>query len=256
MALPKIKVPLYDTIIPSTGEKILFRPFTVKEEKLLLIAIDDTPEVQIRALKQVLQNCLLPSKGQKFDIENFSVCDIDFLWLKIRSKSVEEIVTLPFECHSKLPDGQTRKDEEGNIVDFCGTVVQVPINLDTIEVKKNPENNPKIELQDGIFIKLHYPNFEIYQKVLAMKEDNNIDNTFAVIADCVDMIYEGNGKTYERIDPKELQEFLESLSQPQFAKIMKFFETLPVVRHEVKFKCPKCGHEALMVIEGTKSFLK
>src|ERR1017187_3302276 len=99
MSLPQIKVPQYQLILPSNGKKILFHPFTVKEEKLLLMAVDDDDEAQIRTLRQVLQNCILSD----LDIMKLPVFDIDYIWLKIRSKSVEELVTLPFECHNKLP---------------------------------------------------------------------------------------------------------------------------------------------------------
>ena len=255
MSLPKLTLPQYEITLPSTGEKIMFRPFTVKEEKLLLMAIDDDDEVQIRTLRQVIQSCLL---NYKLDVAKLPTFDIDYLWLKLRSKSVEEIVVLPFECHGKLPEGTTQKDSEGVERNYCGNIVNVPINLDTIEVKKYPENNPKIELQDHICIKMKYPTFEIFQKIAKLKEINDIDNTFNVIIECIDMIYESDtGKTYEKeyIDHKELVEFLETLTQTQFAKIMNFFETLPVIQHKVHFKCPKCKFESDVVIEGTKSFL-
>src|ERR1035437_4854921 len=119
MNLPKLRLPQYTLVLPSTGETVLFRPFTVKEEKLLLIAIDDDEEVQIRALRQVLDNCLLNSK---LDVYKLPIFDIDYIWLKIRSKSVEEIITLPFECHARLPEGETAKNSEGEEIDYCGCI--------------------------------------------------------------------------------------------------------------------------------------
>lgn len=258
MNLPKLTQPIHELTLPSTGEKVLFRPFTVKEEKLLLMVIDDEQEAQVRALRQVLTNCLLPDNtGKTIDVSKLAIFDMDYIWLKIRSKSVEEIVTIPFECRQTLPEGETLKNIDGTDRDYCGTVVQVPINLDKIEVIKNPKNNPKIELQDGIGIVLRYPTFETLQRILKLKEQNNIDASFDVIFECTEMLYESNGKTYEKeyIDKNEFIEFLEALSQSQFQKIMDFFETLPVVKHEVHFKCPRCKHEVDVVIEGTKSFL-
>jgi hypothetical protein len=254
MNLPQINLPRYTLVLPSTGETIMFRPFTVKEEQLLLIAIDDEIEAQIRALRQVLENCLINSK---LNVYKLPIFDIDYIWLKIRSKSVEEIVSLPFECHAALPEGITEKDDEGNERNYCGYVVNVPVNLDTIEIKKNPENNPKIELQDGIGIVLSYPTFEVYQKLTKLPTLNESQVSFEVIIECIEMIYDKDGKTYEKehLDKQELVAFLESLSQKQYAKILKFFDTLPVVRHEVHFKCPKCKHEADIIVEGTKSFL-
>ena len=255
MKLPKIKLPQYTLTLPSTGETVLFRPFTVKEENLLLIAIDDDEEVQIRALRQVMSNCLLNSK---LDVYKLPIFDIDYIWLKIRSKSVEEVVTLPFECRAKLPQGVTEKDPDGAERDYCGFVVNVAVNLDKIEVKKNPENNPKIELQEGIGILLRYPTFEVYQKLAKLPELDESQSTFEVIIECVEMIFDTKtGETFEKehMDKAELVGFLESLSQSQYAKILKFFDTLPVIRHELHFKCPKCRHEADVVVEGTKSFL-
>lgn len=258
MNLPKLTQPIHELTLPSTGEKVLFRPFTVKEEKLLLMVIDDEQEAQVRALRQVLTNCLLPDNtGKIIDVSKLAIFDMDYIWLKIRSKSVEEIVTIPFECRQTLSEGETLKNLDGTDRDYCGTVVQVPIDLDKIEVVKNPKNNPKIELQDGIGIVLRYPTFETLQRILKLKEQNNIDASFDVIFECTEMLYESNGKTYEKeyIDKNEFIEFLEALSQSQFQKIMDFFETLPVVKHEVHFKCPRCKHEVDVVIEGTKSFL-
>ena len=258
MNLPKLTQPIHELTLPSTGEKVLFRPFTVKEEKLLLMVIDDEQEAQVRALRQVLTNCLLPDNtGKIIDVSKLAIFDMDYIWLKIRSKSVEEIVTIPFECRQTLSEGETLKNLDGTDRDYCGTVVQVPIDLDKIEVVKNPKNNPKIELQDGIGIVLRYPTFETLQRILKLKEQNNIDASFDVIFECTEMLYESNGKTYEKeyIDKNEFIEFLEALSQSQFQKIMDFFETLPVVKHEVHFKCPRCKHEVDIVIEGTKSFL-
>jgi hypothetical protein len=255
MSLPKLTMPQYTLTLPSTGETVLFRPFTVREETILLMAIDGEEEDQIRALRQVIQNCLLNSK---LDLYKLPIFDIDYIWLKLRSKSVEEIVSLPLECRNALPDGKTETDEEGNVRDYCGTIVNVAINLDKMSVIKHPENKSKIELQDSIGIQLKYPTFETFQKLTKLQNQKEFNETLEVVLDCVEMIYDGKtGKTYEReyIDRQELIDFLESLSQQQFAKIMNFFDTLPAIRHEVHFKCPKCKHEADVVIEGTKSFL-
>jgi base plate protein len=250
MSLPKLNVPKYTLELPSNKQKVQFRPFTVREEKMLLTAIDDNEEQQISTLRQVLDDCILPDiTGKKISVDKLAMFDLDYVWLKIRSKSVEEIISLPFECRHII----SGPDEEEKI---CGTVVKAPINLDKIEVKRNPENNPVVMLQDSIGIKLRYPTFEIVQRLSKIQETNDVTSIFDVIMECTEMIFDGD-KTYENehLDRKELNAFLESLSQPQFAKIMKFFETLPVLRHEVHFKCSKCKHEVDVVLEGTKSFL-
>jgi hypothetical protein len=252
MALPKLTVKQYTLLLPSTGEKVIYRPFTVKEEKILLQSIDEDDESQVRALRQVINNCLISD----LDVDKLPMFDLDYIWIKLRSKSVQEIVSIPFECLNKLPEGETRKDDEGNEVDYCGTVVNVAINLDAIDVKKNPENNPKIEIQDGIGLIMRYPTFEIVQKLSKIKDSTDVRMMFEIMSECVEMIYDGE-KTYEKehINKDELLEFLESMTQEHFTKVMHFFETLPVLRHQVHFRCPKCKHEVDVVIEGTKSFL-
>ena len=259
MSLPKIKLPIHSLILPSTGEKVLFTPFTVKEEKLLLLAADDDEEVQIRTLRQILNNCILPNEaGKKINVEKLPLFDLDYLWLKIRRWSVEEIVTVPFECRQPLPEGQILTDSEGNKRNYCGQIVNVPINLDKVEVTKDPTNDPKISLLEGITVVLCYPTIETLQHLLKVKNENDIEGNISVVAECITLIYDStDNKTYEKqhLEKTEVIEFLESLPQLEFVKIMKFFETLPKIKVEVKFHCPRCKHEANIVIEGTKSFL-
>ena len=180
------------------------------------------------------------------DVFKLPTFDLDYIWLKLRSKSIEEIVTIPFECQNKVGDT------------ICGTTVNVPINFDMIEVSKNPENNPKIELQDGIGIIMSYPTFETFQTLNAVLETNDVEKIFNVALECISMIYDASGKTYERehVDKTEMKEFLEALSELQFLKIVDFFKTLPTMKHQVHFKCPKCKYEVEVTIEGTQNFLE
>jgi hypothetical protein len=257
MALPQPKLPRYTLNLPSNGEKLIFRPFTVKEEEILYMAQDETESNQVAALRQVLEDCIIPdAKGKKFDLNKAPMFDLDYLWIKIRSKSVEESVTLPFECRNTLPEGEVRTDYEGNEYTHCGMVVQVPLNLESIEIKRDPENNPKIDLGDGLGLIMQFPNFEIIQELTKVNADNDLDALLKCVAECIEMVYDME-KTYEKeyLDKGELVQFLESLSKIQFQKIVKFFETLPVLRHTIHFKCPKCNHEVDVVLEGTKSFL-
>lgn len=251
MALPKLNIKQHSLELPSNGQKVLFRPFTVKEEKILLQAKDEGDEDQVRALRQVINNCLITP----VDVDKLPMFDLDYIWLKLRCKSVQEVVQIPFECLNPLPEGESRKEEDGSVVYHCGTIVSVGVNLDAVEVSKSPENTPKITLQDGIGIVMRYPTFEIVQR-LSKIEGTDVKMMFEVVMECVELIYDGE-RTFERenISNEELMEFLESLTQEQFAKILKFFDTLPVLRHQVHFRCPKCKHEVDLVIEGTKSFL-
>lgn len=249
--LPKLKIVQYEIILPSNGKKILFRPLTVGEEKILHIAQElDDDQGQIRALRQVLNNCLLTP----LDVNKLAIFDLDYLWLKLRSKSIEEVIMLPFECHRALDEPFT--DTHGEYHDKCGTVVNLPIDINKIEVRKFPENNPKIEIQDNIGIILRYPTFEIAQKVAAIKSEKEYDQMMAIVMECIEMVYEGD-IPYEadQIDPEELKQFLESMTQIHFSKILHFFDTIPVLKHNVHFKCPKCKFEVDLVLEGTKTFL-
>ncbi len=258
MSLPKVSTPTYSLSLPSSGEKIIFRPFTVRDEKILLMSADSDDEDQVRTLRQVINSCLLPNeKGKILDVGKLAMSDMDYVWLKIRSKSVDEVIRVPFECLQPIPEDKQFTDDNGELHDHCGTIVHVPINLDTIQVTINPENNPKIMIQDNIGIMMRFPTFETVQKLAAIKKVNDMQAMFEVIMECIEMIFDGE-KTYERehTEKKDLVEFLESLTQLQFAQITKFFETLPVLRHTVHFLCPKCKHEVDVVIEGTKSFFQ
>lgn len=243
--LPKLRdtAKRYTCELPSNGKKITFTAFTVREEKLLHLAKDAEPEEQIQAFRQVFQNCI----ETPLNFDELALFDTDWLWLKLRSKSIQEIVTVPFECQNPTEEG------------ICGTIVEVPVNLDAVELKKNPENNKKISIEGQIGVVMKYPTFEIAQrltKVMDNEKTSDITTLFEIICECVEMVYDGEIVTErERIAKEELMEFIESLSEVQFSKIIKFFDTLPVLRHEVKFRCPKCKHHADMVIEGSKSFL-
>ena len=237
MPLPKISTPTYEVELPSTGEPIQYRPFLVKEEKVLVIALESEDTKQItNAIKTVIKNCIL-TKGIK--VETLPTFDIEYLFLNIRSKSVGEEIEVNVIC----PD-----DEE--------TTTTVKIDLDSIKVQKNEEHTNKIKVDKNIMMEMKYPSLEQFIKNnFDFSDANAMDQSFELIASCIDKIYtEDEVWSTADVTKKELNEFLEQMNSSQFKEIEKFFETMPKLSHKVKVKNPKTGIESEVVLEGLASF--
>ena len=237
MPLPKIATPTYELELPSTGETVQYRPFLVKEEKLLVIALesDDTKQITT-AIKSVIKNCIL-TKGVK--VEQLPTFDIEYLFLNIRGKSVGEDIEVNVIC----PD-----DEE--------TEVKVNINLDDIQVQKNDDHTDKIKLDDSIMMQMKYPSLEQFIKNnFEMSDKNAMDQSFELIATCIDKIFTED-EVWAAADctKKEMTEFLEQMNSSQFKEIEKFFETMPKLSHTVKVTNPNTKVESEVVLEGLASF--
>jgi len=237
MPLPTIATPTYELELPSTGQKIKYRPFLVKEEKLLLLALesDDTKEIS-NAIKIVLKNCI---QSKSIKVENLPTFDIEYLFLNIRGKSVGEKI----EVNLIAPD-----DRE--------TSVPVNINIDEIKVKKDPEHNKQIKLDDNLIMEMKYPSLEQFVKSnFDLSNETNMDQSFELIASCVDKIYnEEEVWVAGDVTKKELVDFLEQMNSMQFKQIEKFFETMPKLSHEITFINPKTKVESTVVLEGLSSF--
>ena len=237
MPLPKIAAPTYELEVPSTGELIQFRPFLVKEEKLLVIAMESEDTKQItNALKSVIKNCIL-TKGIK--IETLPTFDIEYLFLNIRGKSVGEELDVNIICPD---DGKTE--------------VSVLINLEDIEVQKNDEHEKKIKIDDSIMIEMKYPSLDQFIKNnFDFNKRNAMDQSFELIASCIGTIFtEEEAWSTADCSKKEVTEFLESMNSSQFKGIEKFFETMPKLSHKVSVKNPKTKVESEVVLEGLASF--
>ena len=237
MPLPKIATPTYELELPSTGETIQFRPFLVKEEKLLVIALESENTKQITtAIKSVIKNCVL-TKGIKVD--TLPTFDIEYLFLNIRGKSVGEDIEVNIIC----PD-----DNE--------TEVPVNIYLDDINVVKNDEHNNLIKLDDTIAMQMRYPSLDQFIKNnFELNEKNAMDQSFDLIATCIDKVFtEEEVWAVEDCSKKEIVEFLEQMNSSQFKEIEKFFETMPKLSHSIKVKNPKTKKENTVVIEGLAGF--
>ena len=237
MPLPKIATPTYELELPSTGKPVQFRPFLVKEEKLLVLALESEDTKQItNAIKAVLKSCVL-TKGIK--VETLTTIDIEFLFLNIRAKSVGEVLEVNVIC----PD-----DEK--------TEVNVSINLEDIEVQKNEGHNKQIKLDENLMMEMKYPSLdEFIKNNFDFKEVNQMDQSFQLIASCIDKIF-NEEEVWATADctKKEVNEFLESMNSSQFKDIEKFFETMPKLQHTIKVTNPNTQVESEVLLEGLASF--
>jgi len=237
MPLPTIVTPTYELELPSTGKKVKYRPFLVKEEKLLVLALETESTKDIStAIKTVLKNCI-QSRGVK--VENLPTFDIEFLFLNIRGKSVGEEV----EVNLIAPDDEV-------------TEVPVTINIDDIKIQKSEEHTNKVKLDNELVMEMKYPSLDQFIKSnFDFTEEVSMDQSFDLIASCIDKIY-NEEEVWSTSDctKKEVKEFLEQMNSMQFKEIEKFFETMPKLSHSVTFKNPKTKVESTVVLEGLSSF--
>jgi hypothetical protein len=221
MSLPKLSVPLFDEVVPSTKQIVRYRPFLVKEEKLLLMANSGgTRKEMINAIKQIINNCVVYADGKEFDIEHLALFDLEYLFVKIRSKSVDNVVKLSYVDH---------EDEKTYSFD---------IKLDEVQIEWNEEHTNKIKVNDEVGIIMKYPTPAITEKVAAdeQKTLNESDFSHLLIKECIDRIYDAD-QVYpiKEADPKEVDEFIDSLTVKAFEDIKKFFETLPRLYHKIEY---------------------
>ena len=237
MPLPKIATPTYELELPSTGQSIKYRPFLVKEEKVLVIALESEDNKQITtAIKAVLKSCIL-TKGVK--VESLPTFDIEFLFLNIRGKSVGEELEVNVICPD---DGET--------------TVPVVINLDEIEVQKDENHSNKIKIDDSIMMELKYPSLDQFIKNnFDFNDKNAMDQSFELIASCIDKVYTED-EVWATADctKKEVKEFLESMNSQQFKEIEAFFESMPKLSHTINVTNPNTKVESEVTLEGLASF--
>ena len=239
MPLPKIATPTYELVLPSSDRKIKYRPFLVKEEKILIIAMESEDQKQItNAIKSVINNCIL-SRGIKVD--KLSTFDIEYLFLNIRGKSVGENVEVLITC----PD-----DEK--------TQVPVMIPLDEIKVQKHPDHNKDIKLDDNLVLRMKYPSLsEFIKSNFDLTGNIGVEESFDLIISCIDQIYnEEESWTSADCTKKEMVEFLDQLNSKQFTEIENFFDTMPKLSHTVKVTNPETKVKSDIVLEGLSSFFE
>jgi inorganic pyrophosphatase len=241
--LPKIDVPIYELELISTGEKIKFRPFTVKEEKLFLMAAEtDEVKTVLDVTKQIINNCVL----NDIDVEELPTFDIENLFLNLRSKSIGEVIVLKYKCNNNILD-EEKKEEK-----VCGNLVQINLDLNEIKPTHDEKHNKKIEIDETIGIVMKYPNMKTIEK---FDISNEMESTIKTIISCIDYIYDKENIYYAKDTPKEeLIEFIESLQTRDLQKIKNFFDTFPKLQKEILFKCNKCNYEEKLLVEGIESF--
>lgn len=239
MALPKLDVPIYDLKLPSNNKKISYRPFLVKEEKILLMAMEGEDEGEITtAIKQIINNCIVTAN---IDVDTLPLFDIEYLLLNLRARSMGDIVQITY----------TKKGcKEKN----CKPV-KIDVDVNTVKVYKDKTHNPKIELTDKIGIIMKYPDIELMAKYIGNFQYEKTKDAFNLILKCIESIYDEE-EIYSKNDytPDELQEFIEGFTQEQFQKVEHFFNTLPKMYKDIEFNCEKCGYTEEVRLEGLASF--
>ena len=237
MVLPTLNTPKFKMKLPSDGRTVNFRPFLVKEEKILILAMESEDTNQIaNAVKNVISSCIL-SRGIK--VEKLSTFDIEYLFLNIRGKSVGEQIEVMVTC----PDDKKTK-------------VPTSINIDSIKVQIDDKHSKDIVLDDQYTLRMKYPSLsEFIKNNFANIDDINVDDTFELIASCIEQVYsEEESFAASDCTKKELSQFLEQLNSSQFKEIEKFFDTMPKLSHTVKVINPNTQVESEIVIEGLQSF--
>ena len=235
MALPKVNTPTYELVVPSTDEKVKFRPFLIKEEKILLIAMESGEnEDIIQAVKTIVSECTF----NKLELGKMPMFDVEYIFLQIRSKSVGEVSKLRVLCKD---DGKTYADVE--------------VDLNEVQVQVDDGHTNKIELSDKMGIIMNYPTIDSFSA--AGIADINAENMLDVIVSCIGQIYDKKGEeVYDSKDStkKELVEFVEQLNTQQFADVQKFYDTMPSLKHTITVKNPKTKKESSMTLTGLNDF--
>ena len=237
MPLPTIVTPTYELELPSSGKKVRYRPFLVKEEKLLVLALESEDTKQITtSIKTVLKNCI-ETRGVK--VESLPTFDIEYLFLHIRGKSVGEEIEVNLICPD---DGETN--------------VPVTINIDDIKVQKDKTHTKKVKLDSELTMEMKYPSLdEFIKNNFDFTDDLDMDSSFDLIASCINKIYNAD-EVWSTSDctKKEVKDLLEQMNSLQFKEIENFFITMPKLSHSIKFKNPKTSVENTVVLEGLSSF--
>jgi 5,10-methenyltetrahydromethanopterin hydrogenase len=234
MALPQVSLPTYELEVPSTGKTLKYRPFVVKEEKLLLLALESEDEKQIEdATKTLLKNCIT----SRVKLEDLALFDLEYIFLNIRAVSVGEVVEMLLTCED---DGETQ--------------IRYDLNLTAVEVFKPEDHSSKIMLSDEMGVIMKYPSFEEFVKVSIIGKDTS-DEVIDIMGKCIDQIFDGE-EVYDSstTSKKEFVQFVENLTNKQFDDVQNFFTEMPVLKHEIKLTNPNTGVENTFVIQGLSNF--
>lgn len=237
MALPKIETPKYELTIPSTSEKVTYRPYLVKEEKVLMMAMESDDNQQMaRALKEVVSACVdFPVNGS--DVEDLAMFDLEYIFSQLRAKSVGETTEVGMSCEE------------------CEKKNDVEIVLEDVYVKTEDGKSQNIQITDTIGVSMKYPSVDAVLKTQGAGDSKQLDQVFSLIISCIDSIYAGD-EVYDarQQEHSELNEFIESLNSEQFSRIQGFIEQMPQASLDVSFKCLSCGHDNQYTVRGLANF--
>ena len=243
MGLPTIAVPEYELEIPSSKLKVKYRPFLVKEEKILLLALESEKQDNIvNAIKHIIETCVY----SETNVNEMPTFDLEYIFLQLRAKSKGEVIELKYECPK------------------CKTELPININIDDIKVTFQDKHTKKIELDTNLGVVMKYPTIELQNKITQTAEGektSDVENIFTMVTACIDYIYD-NENTYPLKDhtEKEVDDFIDSLTDAHFQKLSSFFDTMPVIKHEFQIKCTKkkkdktCSYKETQTLSGLQSF--
>ena len=240
--LPKIDVPLYEITLPLLQKKIRIRPFLVKEEKILMMAMEsEDSDAVLLAIKQIVNNCCV----DPIDVDDLPILDLEYMFLQLRSRSIGEIIDLQYRCNNNAPTDEEPEKK-------CGSIIKLSFNALEVEPEKDQAHDAKIQLTPKLGVMMKYPTFKMMNTIKNLSEAETVAK---MIVECVDYIYDTDSVYYAKdASEKELIEFVDSLTREQFSKIQEFFDTIPKMRKHLNFKCGKCGYEEEVVLEGIQSF--
>lgn len=249
MSLPKIDLPTYEIKLVTHPTPIKFRPFLVKEEKILLMALQSENETNImNSIKQVVNNCLFDNS---VDIEKLPIFDLEYLFLNIRARSAGEEVDTVYMCRQPV---KTKLEDGTEVDDVCANLMKVKVNL--LEIKPPISDLPsRIMLTNKIGLQMTLPTLKTFAPIKAVVESENTDAVFNLIYSCCEYVFDENGVYYTKETTREdFDNFLNSLTQEQFDTITRFFEMIPKIRHDAEHTCEKCGFDHKLVMEGLSDF--
>ena len=240
MSLPKLTVMKHELSLPSTGKKVTYRPFLVKEEKILMMAMQGGEATDIiRTLRDIIESCV----ESELDVKSLTMFDIEYVFLQLRARSVGDKIPVSYTLEKicEKTDKKCQFDAE--------------VNIDEVKVEKEKDHKDLIDITDKIKVKMKYPEIEMSTKLGNLKQEEMVNATFSMIGQCIEYIMDGE-ELHKPSDytEKELDDFLNSLSTEQFKNIQQFFDTMPKLRHKVVGKCAKCGKEDEKVLEGMADF--
>jgi len=244
MALPKVNTPTYELTIPSSGEKVSYRPFLVKEEKTLLMAMESK---DTSAMSKAMKDIIIACTDGDANPNDLAPYDLEYFFLQLRGRSVGEVI----EVRAPRPPNFQACCEKADEEDVC----KISINIDDIKVDTSKIKSSDIEISDDIGIKLRFPEIDAIQKYSSDEGGMQAENIFKLIIECIEYISDGDdifqAKDHSK---KEMNEFLDSLNTQQFNKIREFFESMPRLSHDVDWACPKCGNTKTLTLAGIDAF--